>query len=96
MKNNSVTAALLWALFVVAGLTVYFMLAYNMSFREVRQLQQKVLAFNNNRLIIQAIAVDLNEYSKRNPAIDPLLQSFSIKPGASNAPAASAPKSPAR
>jgi hypothetical protein len=94
MKNNPVTTALLGALIVVAALTVYFLLNFNLSYRELRQLQPRLLAFQNNRLILQSLANDLNEYSKKQPAIDPLLIQYSLKAGISNPPA-STPQKPA-
>jgi hypothetical protein len=43
---------------------------------------------NRNRALFQALANDAIEYSKRNPAIDPILQSVGINPAA----ASSAPR----
>ena len=96
MKNNSVTTALLGALLVVAIMTAYFLWSYNMAFREFRVLQPKVAAYQNNRLVMQALVIELNEYAKLHPTIDDLLRTFKVKAVTSNAPAATAPKTPAR
>jgi len=46
---------------------------------------------NNNRATINALANDVMEYSKKNQAIDPILESVGLKPGKSNLPATTKP-----
>jgi hypothetical protein len=50
-------------------------------------LQSQLSLIQRNRTIIQSMAEDAIEYSKRNPAIDPILQQHNVKPK----PAAPAP-----
>ncbi len=92
MKGNPVTTALLGALMVVAILAAILVVNFNRSAGALRLARQKFVAFQNNRVLIPALTSRLNEYSKRDPAIDPLLKSFNLKIGVSNAPAATAPK----
>ena len=47
---------------------------------ELRGLQGQAAAIENNRNLVRALAADAIEYSKRNPAIDPVLQSVGLKP----------------
>ncbi len=47
---------------------------------ELSQLQSKATMVNNNRAIMNAVVTDAIEYSKRNPAIDPILEEAKIKP----------------
>ncbi len=47
---------------------------------ELRSLQGQAAAIENNRNLVRALANDAIEYSKRNPAIDPVLQSAGLKP----------------
>ena len=55
--------------------------------RELRSLQAQANMINNNRTVINALANDTIEYSKKNPDIDPILESVGLKP-AKSAPAA--------
>jgi type II secretory pathway component PulJ len=59
---------------------------------ESQRLQTQLAMANRTRNIIRAMAEDALEYSKRNPAIDPILQQFDVKPK----PAAPAAKTPSR
>jgi hypothetical protein len=92
MKNNPVTTVLLGALIVLALLTVYALISFNHSSKEFRGLQQQVVSLQNNQIAIQALAVDLADYSKRNPAITPVLKTFGIEFGATNPPVGATPK----
>ena len=87
MKNNPLTTVLLGALTVSALLSVGFCWRYVSNTRELRGLQTQANMINNNRTMINALATDVAEYSKKNPAIDPILESVGLKPGKS-APAA--------
>ena len=48
---------------------------------ELRGLQAQAARVENSRNLLRALAGESLEYSKRNPAIDPLLQSVGLKPG---------------
>lgn len=48
---------------------------------ELRGLQAQAARVENSRNLLRAIAAESIEYSKRNPAIDPVLQSVGLKPG---------------
>jgi len=89
MKNSPLTTVLLGILAISALLSVGFCWRYVSSTRELRALQTQASMINNNRTMIQALANDTVEYSKRSPgpAIDQLLESVGLKPGKS-APAA--------
>ena len=91
MKNNPLAATLLGLLLVSTIFTTVLTYRYIASLRKLRGLQPAIVQINNNRNIMQALANDTVEYSKRNPSIDPLLQSVGLKPGP-NAPAAAAAK----
>jgi hypothetical protein len=87
MKNNPLTTVLLGVLTVSALLSVGFCWRYVSNTRELRALQTQASVINNNRTMINSLANDTVEYSKKNPAIDPILESVGLKPGKS-APAA--------
>lgn len=80
MRSNSLTNFLvgLVALGVVAtsGLALY----YVRSVQKLNLLQRQAAVANRNRALVNSLAAETLEYSKRNPAIDPVLQSVGLKP----------------
>jgi hypothetical protein len=80
MKTN-VTAMMLVVLLGFSVLaTSVLAFTYIQSARKLQRLQAEAAEINRNRALLQAMANEAIEYSKRNPAIDPLLQSVGIKP----------------
>jgi hypothetical protein len=93
MKNDPLTTVLLGLLTIFALTSVIFCWLYVSNTRELRTLQSNVTLVQNKRNVVGALANDTLEYSKRNPAIDPILESVGLKPGKSaptNAPKAAA------
>lgn len=78
MKNNSLTKVLTGVLMISALLSLAFCYLYIKNTRDLRALQWEVANMNNNRMLIQALANDVLEYSKTNPAITPILNSVGI------------------
>ncbi len=91
MKNNPMTTVLLGVLTISALLSVGFCWRYISNARELRMLQVQATMINNNRATINALAIDVVEYSKKNQAIDPILESLGLKPNKSNLPATTKP-----
>jgi hypothetical protein len=91
MKNNPLTTILLGVLTVSALASVVLCWLYISNTRELRSLQSQANMINNNRTVMTALANDTMEYSKKNPAIDPILESVGLKPSKSTAPAAAKP-----
>ena len=92
MKTNSLAAALVGMLLVVALLTSWFAVTFNLSYLQLRRLQTRAATYTNNRALVQALGADLVEYGKRNPAIDPILQSVGLKSANATAAPGSSPK----
>lgn len=88
MNKSSLPAILLAILGIsaVVALVLAYMYARNVS--ELRLLNAQAAQINNNRAILNALAAESIEYSKKNPAIDPILVSI----GAKQPTAAPAPK----
>jgi hypothetical protein len=88
MKHNRFATALVVLLFVGGSFAAIFAVRYGFRTRELRTLQARMININNQLAIAQSLLNDTLEYSKRNPAIDPLLKSFNMKtnavPGATN------------
>ena len=91
MKSNAL-ASLLTGAVIVSALTVsWISVRYFFQMRELQKLQGQYVFMNNTCNAAQALATDAVEYSKRNPAIDPLLFRYEIKPRPTNAAPATAP-----
>jgi hypothetical protein len=69
------------ALTVLSVACVYLTLDYNKKLRDLGRTQMKIQEEVQNRRRAEALFMDLIEYSKSNPAIDPLLQGAGLKPG---------------
>ena len=81
MRNSPLTTVLLVILVVSALASVLLCWLYISNTRQLRVLQTQIQMVNNNRALITSLANECLEYSKKNPAIDPLLESAGIKPG---------------
>jgi hypothetical protein len=53
---------------------------YYFSWRELQKLQATALDMSTKLNAAQSLAAEAVEYSKRNPAIDPILVQFELKP----------------
>ena len=80
MRKSPLTTILLGLLTVSALASVVLCWLYISSTRQLRALQTQANIINNNRTVMTALANDAIEYSKRNPAIDPILESIGLKP----------------
>ena len=79
MKNSPLTTLLLALLTASALLSVALCWLYIGRGRELRNLQGLVGRIQNNRQLAQNLAAEGLEYSKKNPAIDPLLEAAGVK-----------------
>jgi hypothetical protein len=91
MKNNPLVTILLGLLTLSVLSSVVFCWLYISNTRELRSLQSQASIINNNRAVINALANDTVEYSKKNKEIDPILQSVGLKPGNTNLTPATKP-----
>jgi hypothetical protein len=89
MKRDVLAIGLVSVLIAATLATVGMCYMYLKTAQGVRHMQAGPLhKVNQRRQIIQAMAMDLNEYAKRNPAIIPLLQELQLRPRASTNAAA--------
>ena len=96
IRNNPVAVALVSALFLSALAACWFAVWWFLSARQLQALEFQYQAMTQVSAAIQSLANDALDYSRRNPAIDPLLQQFDLKPRPATPlgpPAPSAPKS---
>ena len=94
MKKNPAITVLLVILVASALCSVAFCLLYINSARQLRDLQRSAAMAQNYRNLILSLGNDALEYSKKNAAIDPLLEAAGFKPKAGSA-AATATNKPA-
>jgi hypothetical protein len=83
MKNTPLTTILLGVLTLSALASIVLCWLYISNTRELRTLQAQAAQINSNRALINALAIDVMEYSKTHQDIEPILESFGMKPGKS-------------
>jgi hypothetical protein len=94
MKRSPLMTIMLAGATAMALLSLVLCYYFISAARQLRSLQTQVAIVNNQRQMINILAAEGIEYSKKNPAIDPILEWIGAKPargGASNA----APPQPA-
>ena len=93
MKIKLIGPILVVLLLASALFSVWVSLNYFFSAREHQKLQATALDMGMKLNAAQSLANEAIEYSKRNPAIDPILFQFELKakPAAAAAPAPNAP-----
>jgi hypothetical protein len=79
MKNSPLITVLLAA--VTASALASLVLCYMCisSTRELRALQNDAMQFQTKWNVVQRLTADAVEYSKTNPAINPILESAGLK-----------------
>ncbi|PYK96265.1 MAG: hypothetical protein DME19_20310, partial [Verrucomicrobia bacterium] len=78
MKNSWFTGALAGVLVVAAFAAALLVARVFLTTRQLRSLQPMLVEVNNRLNFAQALLNETLEYSKRNPAIDPLLVSLNF------------------
>jgi Tfp pilus assembly protein PilX len=91
MKNNPMTTVLLGVLTLSALASVVLCLLFTTNTRQRNLLQSQATSIMNKRTIVNALVNDAVEYSKKNQAINPLLESVGFKPGNSASAATNKP-----
>jgi hypothetical protein len=84
MKNNPLVTVLLGLLTLSVLGSVVLCWLYISNTRELRSLQSQAGIINNNRAVLNALASDTVEYSKKHKDIEPILESVGLKQGATN------------
>lgn len=78
--KNQLLLILTGLLFVCAIVAAIGAAAYFNASTELRVLQTEAARMDSGRNLARVLAAEAVEYSKRNPAIDPILQSVGAKP----------------
>jgi hypothetical protein len=80
MNRDPITLLLAVLLLVSATASAGLCYWYLQCTRQEQQAQMEVARINQNRALMQGLANDSMEYSRKNPAILPLLQSMGFRP----------------
>jgi hypothetical protein len=98
MKIQRVTACLAGLALLSSAFASACCLWFVLSSRQNLAVQRDVMKINNFKTAMHSLLLDSIEYSKRNPSMVPLLQSWNVlPPGASNpASATSGTRAPSR
>lgn len=80
MNRDPITTILAAVLLLSALATAGVCFWYLQAARQLRTLQEQALAVNRNRAAMQQFAVHAAEYSRKNPAILPILEKVGIRP----------------
>jgi len=91
MKNSPLISALLAA--VAASALASLVLCYMSiaSARELRTLQAEAMQVQAKLNVVQRLSAEAVEYSKSNPAINPILEAAGLKPKTTPASSAKPP-----
>jgi hypothetical protein len=95
MKLNLLGPVLVVLLLSSALFSVWVGFNYYFSTRELQKLQARALDMSTRLNAAQSLANEAIEYSKRNPAIDPILFQFELKARPVSTSAAPVPNAPA-
>jgi len=93
MRHNSFAGLLVGLLFVSALAAAVQVLRLSFATRDLRRIQPRVIEITSHLNVAQALLNDTLEYSKHNPAIDPLLQSMNFKTNSATGAASPQPLS---
>jgi hypothetical protein len=91
MKNSPLAPFMVGILLLIGLFTALFTIRYYFALKELQRLQIEYARMTQRRNMVQSLANEAIEYSKTNPAVDPILFEFELKakPGA---PATTQPK----
>jgi len=79
MSRNQIAIGLVAILFVSVLANALFCWRYAGLTRDLHLAQVRIAAMNGRLNLAQALLNDTIEYSRRNPAVDPLLRSLNLK-----------------
>jgi hypothetical protein len=88
MNRDSITLILSILLLLGSSATAGLCYWFLQCTRQEQQAQFELARVNQNRALLQSFAAEAGEYSKKNPSILPILQSFGVRlRSETNAPA---------
>lgn len=80
MKKNPFIPALIGVLAVLTVFGAWAIWNTYVFSKKSRTLQAQAAFINNTRMVMDALVKDTVEYSRKNPAVDPVLNSIGLNP----------------
>ena len=80
MKRDTLTGLLVGLLSASALLAAWLSVRWFLAVREMQELQVQFALVNNARVAAQALSNDVLSYARKNPAIEPILHEFNLRP----------------
>ena len=97
IKSNPLAVVLVTVLFLSALASSLFSLIWYLGVKELESIEYQARSLSRISAAMQALANEAVDYGRRNPAIDPVLLQFDLKPRqAATPPAVRPPLKPAR
>jgi len=79
MKRESIATLLVATVFLLVLATTFFCFRTVQLGRTQRRYQQEASAINQNRLVLQRLVAECLDYSRKNQAILPVLDSVGVR-----------------
>jgi len=97
IKSNPLAVVLVTVLFLCALASSLFSLNWYLGVKELESIEYQARSLSRISAAMQSLANEAVDYGRRNPAIDPVLLQFDLKPRQAGTPAAvQPPLKPAR
>jgi hypothetical protein len=81
MKSNPLKTVLEWVLVTSLLVSIVCFVQFLNRSRTLRTFQGEMVRYQSTHNMLNALLADCVEYSKRNPAINPILESVGVKQG---------------
>ena len=95
LRNNPLAVGMVSLLFLIALVSCWFTVWWYFGLRDLQLLKYQYQYMTKTTTTVQSLANEALEYSRRNPAIDPILYQYEIKTRtAASAPAPAQPTAP--
>lgn len=78
MKNNPLIGLMMAIVFLNAAFTAWLAYKYSQSMRTLQTMQAQSVVMNREMNMFRAMVNDSFEYSRKNPAMDNVLQTIGI------------------
>ena len=80
VKRDTLAGLLVGLLSASALVAAWLSVRWFLTVREMQELQVQFAVVNNARAAAQALSNDALTYARKNPAIEPILQEFNLRP----------------
>jgi len=86
IKSNPLAVVLVTALFLCALASSWFSVWWYLGVKDLESMEYQARSLSRISAAMQSLANEAVEYGRRNPAIDPVLLQFDLKPRPAGTP----------